>query len=131
MPFYSTFFFIFILASIGLPGTSGFIGEFLILIGAFKYNYLIALFAAIGVILSACYALWMYKRVVFGKISNDKINNLLDLNKREIISIIPLVIIAILLGIYPNIILDTISESSNNIIETFNQKTNLEVVKNE
>ena len=63
--------------------------------------------------------------------ANDKINNLLDLNKREIISIIPLVIIAILLGIYPNIILDTISESSNNIIETFNQKTNLEVVKNE
>ena len=57
MPFYSTFFFIFILASIGLPGTSGFIGEFLILIGAFKYNYLIALFAATGVILSACYAL--------------------------------------------------------------------------
>ena len=112
-----------------MPGTSGFIGEFLILIGAFKYNYLIALFAATGVILSACYALWMYKRVVFGKISNDKINNLLDLNKREIISIIPLVIIAILLGIYPNIILDTISESSNNIIETFNQKTNLDVVK--
>ena len=72
MPKFSALFLIFILASIGLPGTSGFIGEFLILLGVFKYNYFVALLAALGVILSACYGLWLYK-VVFGKITNSKL----------------------------------------------------------
>jgi len=113
MPKYAIMFMIFILGSLGLPGTSGFVGEILVLIGSFKYNYLVAFFAATGVVLSACYSLWLYRRVVFGEIKNEKIKGLLDLNKNEILILTPLIVMTILLGFYPSIVLDMISTSVN------------------
>ena len=120
MPKYAIMFMVFTLGSLGLPGTSGFIGEILVLIGSFKYNYWIAFFAASGVILSACYSLWLYRRVVFGKILNSKIQNLVDLTKTEYLILTPLLIMTIVLGFYPALVLDLISPSvekiSNNMI---------------
>ena len=92
IPKYSILFMIFVLASLGLPGTSGFIGEFLILMGAFKDNFLVAVIASIGVILGAAYILWMYKRVVFGKIVNSDLKQMLDLNKSELFILLCLAI---------------------------------------
>jgi len=122
MPKYSIIFMIFILAGLGLPGTSGFVGEFLVLIGAFKSNYLVSFFAATGVVLSACYSLWLYRRVVFGEISNDNVKSLKDVNQYELFTLLPLVFLAIVLGIFPNIILDTISVSVENIVSVYNSK---------
>src|SRR6056300_173332 len=122
MPRYSVIFLVFILAGLGLPGTSGFVGEFLVLIGAFKANYLVAFFAATGVVLSACYSLWLYRRVIFGTIANDNVKLLKEINKTELVTLLPLVFLTILLGIFPNIILDTISVSVENVVSTYNEK---------
>jgi NADH-quinone oxidoreductase subunit M len=122
MPKYSIIFMIFILASLGLPGTSGFIGEILVLIGIFKINYLVAFFAAIGVILSACYSLWLYRRVVFGEMTNDNVKSLKDLSSSEFVILIPLLVLTIALGIFPNIILDTTSVSVENVVTVYNTK---------
>ena len=122
MPNYAIVFMIFILASLGLPGTSGFVGEILVLIGIFKTNYLVAFFAATGVVLSACYSLSLYRRVSFGEITNDKVKVLKDMNYSEFITLIPLLILVILLGVYPNIILDTISTSVENLVSVYNAK---------
>ena len=122
MPKYSIIFMIFILAGLGLPGTSGFVGEFLVLIGAFKANYFVSFFAATGVVLSACYSLWLYRRVVFGEVSNENVKSLKDVNKYELFTLLPLVFLAIVLGIFPNIILDTISVSVENIVSVYNSK---------
>jgi len=115
MPKYAVMFMVFTLGSLGLPGTSGFVGEILVLIGSFKYNYWIAFFAAIGVVLSACYSLWLYRRVVFGKINNFKIEKLTDLNIREYFILTPLLIMTIVLGFYPALILDLISSSVDKV----------------
>jgi NADH-quinone oxidoreductase subunit M len=125
MPKYSIFFMVFILASLGLPGTSGFIGEFLVLIGVFKVNYLVSLLAATGVVLSACYSLWLYRRVVFGEMTNDNVRSLKDINKFEVMTLLPLLILTIVLGIFPNIILDTISTSVENVVTIYNSKISL------
>ena len=125
MPKYSIFFMVFILASLGLPGTSGFVGEFLVLIGVFKVNYLVSLLAATGVVLSACYSLWLYRRVVFGEVTNDNVRNLKDINKFEVMTLLPLLILTIVLGIFPNIILDTISTSVENVVTIYNSKISL------
>ncbi|MDC1538917.1 NADH-quinone oxidoreductase subunit M [Pelagibacteraceae bacterium] len=122
MPNYAIVFMIFILASLGLPGTSGFVGEILVLIGIFKTNYLVAFFAATGVVLSACYSLSLYRRVCFGEINNDKVKVLKDMSYSEFITLIPLLILVILLGVYPNIILDTISTSVENLVSVYNTK---------
>ena len=122
MPNYAIVFMVFILASVGLPGTSGFIGEILVLIGIFKTNYLVAFFAATGVVLSACYSLSLYRRVSFGEITNDKVKALKDMNYSEFITLIPLLVLVILLGVYPNIILDTISTSVENLVSVYNAK---------
>jgi NADH-quinone oxidoreductase subunit M len=122
MPNYAIVFMVFILASIGLPGTSGFVGEILVLIGIFKTNYLVAFFAATGVVLSACYSLSLYRRVSFGEITNDKVKALKDMNYSEFITLIPLLVLVILLGVYPNIILDTISISVENLVSIYNVK---------
>ena len=122
MPNYAIVFMVFILASVGLPGTSGFIGEILVLIGIFKTNYLVAFFAATGVVLSACYSLSLYRRVSFGEITNDKVKALKDMNYSEFITLIPLLVLVILLGVYPNIILDTISTSVENLVSVYNVK---------
>jgi NADH-quinone oxidoreductase subunit M len=115
MPKYAIMFMVFTLGSLGLPGTSGFVGEILVLIGSFKYNYWVAFFAASGVILSACYSLWLYRRVVFGKILNSKVQNLVDLTKTEYLILTPLLIMTIVLGFYPALVLDLISPSVEKI----------------
>ncbi len=120
MPNYSVVFMIIMLASIGLPGTSGFIGEFLTLLGVFKYNKIIAVFATTGIIFSAIYMLYLYKRIIFGVISNEKLEVITDLNLREKIIMIPLIIVIILMGIFPNIFLEPMHLSVQNILNNYN-----------
>ena len=105
MPKYAVALLIFTMANVGLPGTSGFIGEFLTLIGVFKVNTWVALFATTGVILSAAYALWLYRRVIFGVLSKESLKNMLDLSTRERAIIYPLVALVIFFGVYPTPIL--------------------------
>jgi NADH-quinone oxidoreductase subunit M len=101
MPLYATFFMIITMSSIGLPTLNGFIGEFTILIGAFHHSWIWALIAASGIVLGAAYMLWMYQRVFFGEITNDKNKDLADLNLREQWTLIPLIIMAFWIGLYP------------------------------
>ena len=116
MPKYSVVFMLFVLASIGLPGTSGFIGEFLVILGAFQKNSFIALFAALGIILSAIYMLYLYKKIIFGTLENEKLKEILDLNLREKLILYPLVLAVIIIGIFPNIFLDPMRMSIEQII---------------
>ena len=120
MPKYSIFLMIFTLAAIGLPGTSGFIGEFLILIGAFQDNFFVAAIASLGVILGAAYMLWLYKRVVFGKLENKELLTISDLNKSEMFVLACLALPVIFFGFYPEPILKTIEVSVSNLIEMYN-----------
>jgi len=120
MPVFAALFLIFTMANIGLPGTSGFVGEFLSLIGVFKVNIYVAIFATTGVILSAAYALWLYKRVVFGEITNKAIEELKDIDTREYVILFPLAILIILFGVYPNMIIELTSASTSNLIENYN-----------
>ena len=119
MPNYAVVLMIFILASVGLPGTSGFIGEFLVIIGAFKSNTFIAFFAALGIILGAVYMLYLYKNIIFGKLSNNKLNEILDLDIREKIILYPLVFMIIIIGIFPNLFLDPMRLSIDLIISNY------------
>ena len=116
MPKYALLFMIFTLAALGLPGTSGFIGEFLILLGIFQVNYLVAVLASLGVILAAAYMLWLYKRVIFGIVKNSEIKKLKDLNKIEMFVFASLAFLIILFGFYPDPLLKTISTSVDNLI---------------
>ncbi len=125
MPRYAVMLMVFTLASIGLPGTSGFIGEFLILLGAFKKSFLVATIASVGVILGAVYMLWLYKRVVFGKIINSDLMKITDLNKSEIFILSCLALLTIFFGFYPEPLLKTIDPSIGNLIETYNYNINL------
>ena len=120
MPKYSIFLMIFTLAAIGLPGTSGFIGEFLILIGAFQDNFFVAAIASLGVILGAAYMLWLYKRVIFGKLENKELLTISDLNKSEMFILTCLALPVIFFGFYPEPILKTIEVSVSNLIEMYN-----------
>ena len=119
MPIYSTVFMIFVLASVGLPGTSGFVGEFLVIIGAFKFSSYVAFGAALGIILSAIYMLYLYKRIIFGIIKNEKLKNILDLDLREKIILIPLVISVLIIGIFPNLFLEPMRLPIELIINNF------------
>jgi NADH-quinone oxidoreductase subunit M len=120
IPKYSVLFMLFTLAALGLPGTSGFIGEFLILMGAFKDNFLIAVIASLGVILGAAYMLWLYKRVVFGKLVNNDLNKLTDLDKSEYFILISLALPTLFFGFYPEPLFNTIEVSVNDLIEMYN-----------
>ena len=111
---------IFVLASLGLPGTSGFIGEFLILMGAFKDNFLVAVLASIGVILGAAYILWLYKRVVFGKLTNSELKKMTDLNKSEIFVLSSLALPILFFGFYPEPLINTIEVSISDLIKMYN-----------
>ena len=113
-------FMIFTLGGVGLPGTSGFIGEFLILMGAFKKNFLVATIASLGVILAAAYMLWLYKRVVFGDLINKDLLKMVDLKKYEIIILWALAIPTIFFGFYPEPLINTVEVSIKNLIETHN-----------
>ena len=119
MPQYSVAFMIFMLASVGLPGTSGFIGEFLIILGAFKYNTFVAFFATSGIILGAVYMLFLYKNIIFGTITNEKLKDILDLDFREKIILYPLIIMVIVIGIFPNIFLNPMRIPIEIIISNF------------
>ncbi|NUM42906.1 MAG: NADH-quinone oxidoreductase subunit M, partial [Leptospiraceae bacterium] len=100
-PLYSIFFMIAILSSVGLPGMNGFVGEFLVLLGTMKFNVVLAIIAATGVVWAACYLLWFTKRILFGEVTNSKNLSLKDLNTREIFVLLPMVILIFWLGIYP------------------------------
>ena len=121
VPIFATFLMIASLSSIGLPGLNGFVGEFLILLGSFKSAVLdswwYTIFAASGVIFAAIYLLWMYQRVVFGEVKNPKLNDLSDMNTREMLVLIPIFIFIVWIGIYPSTFLNVSKASSKNIIE--------------
>jgi len=125
MPKYAIVLMVFTLAAIGLPGTSGFIGEFLILIGTFKKSFLVATIASLGVILAAAYMLWLYKRIIFGEIIKDEIKKLMDLNKTEFIILSFLAFPIILFGFYPEPLLNTVEISIIDLIEMYNNNINL------
>ena len=120
IPKYSVLFMIFTLASLGLPGTSGFIGEFLILMGAFKDNILVAVLASLGVILGAAYILWLYKRVIFGELINEDLKKMVDLDKSEYFILISLALPILFFGFYPEPLFNTIEVSINNLISMYN-----------
>ena len=122
MPKYAVMLMVFTLAAIGLPGTSGFVGEFLILIGAFQKSILVATIASLGVILGAAYMLWLYRRVVFGKLINNDLLKMLDLNKSEIFILSCLAVPTLFFGFYPEPLLNTIEVSISNLIDTYNYK---------
>jgi NADH-quinone oxidoreductase subunit M len=117
MPLYATFFLVITMSSIGLPTLNGFIGEFTILIGAFNHSWVWALFAASGIVLGAGYMLWMYQRVFFGELTNDKNKDLKDLNLREQWTLIPLVIIAFWIGLYPKPFFDRMAPTVDRVLE--------------
>jgi NADH-quinone oxidoreductase subunit M len=118
MPKYAVAFLIFTMANVGLPGTSGFVGEFLTLLGAFKVNTWVALFATTGVILSAAYALWLYRRVVFGALTKESLKGMLDLSLREKVILYPLVVLVIFYGVYPSALLNSTSASVDALVNT-------------
>ena len=111
MPLYAFCFMVFTMGNVGLPGTSGFVGEFLTLLSAFKVDTSVAFFATFGVILSAAYALWLYRRVIFGVLEKPALKAISDLSMREIVVLAPLVILTILFGIYPAPVLDVTAVS--------------------
>jgi NADH-quinone oxidoreductase subunit M len=116
MPVYATIFMIVTLSSIGLPGLNGFIGEFLILLGAFKTNMVYATIAATGVIFAACYMLWMFQRVVWGQVTNEKNKELKDLSWREILIFAPLLLFIVWIGVYPSTFLDKTKVTTENFL---------------
>jgi len=121
MPFYAAFFMVFTLANIGLPGTSGFVGEFLTLLAAFRFNSWLAIFGTTGIILSAAYALWLYRRLIFGTLEKPSLKAIADLTPREIAFLAPLVVITIVLGVYPKPIFDVTRASVAHLVELHHQ----------
>jgi NADH-quinone oxidoreductase subunit M len=119
MPLYAVAFLIFTMANVGLPGTSSFVGEFLSLLGAFRTNPWVAFFATTGVILSAAYALWLYRRVVYGTLDKPALQGIRDLVPREIVLLAPLVVLVIYYGVNPNPILDSFSASTDNLVRGY------------
>jgi NADH:ubiquinone oxidoreductase subunit 4 (chain M) len=119
MPKYAFLFMIFTLGALGLPGTSNFIGEFMVLVGVFQKNSIVAVLASLGVILAAAYMLWLYRRVIFGKMVSANIKDMSDLNKTEIYIFISLAFLTLFFGIYPEPLFNTIDVSVNNIINEY------------
>jgi NADH-quinone oxidoreductase subunit M len=125
MPLYAVAFMVFTMANIGLPGTSGFIGEFLTMLGTFRINSWVALFSATGVILSAAYALYLYRRIIFGVLDKPGLKDILDLSGREIALLGPLLALTLYYGIHPGPILDTSAASVQAMIKTFDESTKI------
>ena len=120
MPAYALIFMFFTMANVGLPGTSGFVGEFLTLMGIFQVNTWVALFATSGVILSAAYALWLYRRVVMGDLIKESLKSITDMGTRERVIFAPLVVMTLLLGVYPALALDVIAPAVENLVSNYN-----------
>ncbi len=129
MPKYAFVFMIFVLAALGLPGTSGFVGEFLVLVGTFQINIFVAVLASLGVILAAAYMLWLYKRVIFGKMASSEIKEMADLNKTEIYIFASLVFLTLFFGIYPEPLFNTIDISVSNLIDNYQTDLNFYLVQ--
>lgn len=119
MPVYAVIFMVFTMANVGLPGTAGFVGEFLTLLGAFRANPWVAFIATSGVILSACYALWLYRRVVFGELVKPELKDIKDLNGREIAILVPLVVLTIWYGVQPHTILDAFAAPTEMLLKNY------------
>jgi len=119
MPRYAFAFMVFTMANVGLPGTSGFIGEFLTMFGAFQVNTWVAFFSAFGLIFSAGYALWLYRRVIFGALTKESLKGILDLDRREIVVLVPLIILTILFGFWPAPILDATAASVGLVADNY------------
>jgi len=129
MPKYAFIFMIFSLAALGLPGTSGFVGEFLILLGVFQVSIIVTVLASLGIILAAAYMLWLYGRVVFGRIANSDLKNMKDLNKTELYIFSSLVILVIFFGFYPDPMFRTVDVSINNLIENYQMNLNFHLAE--
>ncbi len=119
MPLYALVFMVFTMANVGLPGTSGFVGEFMTLLGTFKVSIPTAFFATTGVILSACYALWLYRKVVFGALVKPSLMSIKDLTLRECLTLFPLVALTILFGVYPKPVLDMSAASVQQLVNNY------------
>ena len=119
MPVYAAVFLLFTLANVGLPGTSGFIGEFLTLIGTFRVNITVATLATLGVILSACYALWLYRKVIFGKLEKPALAAITDMGWRETAIFAPLIVLTLWLGFYPKPVLDMSAASVTALLDNY------------
>jgi len=117
MPKYAFVFMVMTLASVGLPGTSGFVGEFLVIVGAFRANTWVALLATTGIILGAAYMLWLYRKVIFGELTKDDLKGMLDLDRREVAIFAPLVFVVFWMGIYPESFLEVMRVSVDNVIK--------------
>ena len=123
MPAYAMLFMLFTMANVGLPGTSGFIGEFLTLMGIFQVNTIIAAIATLGVIFSAAYALWLYRRVVMGDLIKESLKTITDMTRREKAIFAPLVVMTILLGVYPSLVTDIIGPSTEALVSHYDTAT--------
>jgi NADH-quinone oxidoreductase subunit M len=121
MPLYAVAFLVFTLANVGLPGTSGFIGEFLTLIGTFRVSTWTAFAATFGVILSACYALWLYRRVVMGALTKPPLAAIKDLDYRELITLTPLAVLTVLFGVFPQPLLNMSAVAVRQLVENYHQ----------
>jgi NADH-quinone oxidoreductase subunit M len=124
MPLYACIFMLFTMANVGLPGTSGFVGEFLTLLGTFQSNTLVALLATTGVILSAGYALWLYARVVFGKLEKGELQWMPDVTPRELLTLAPLAVFTLLFGVFPWLVTDMYSASVDSLMDSLKAATN-------
>jgi NADH-quinone oxidoreductase subunit M len=120
MPLYAFVFMVFTMANVGLPGTSGFVGEFMTLLGTFKVSITTAFFATFGVILSACYALWLYRKIVFGALTKPSLASIKDMTFRECLTLFPLVALTILFGVYPKPVLDMSAASVLQLVNNYN-----------
>jgi NADH-quinone oxidoreductase subunit M len=123
MPAFALVFMLFTMANVGLPGTSGFVGEFLTLTAAFRANTWIAFGATSGVILSAAYALWLYRRVIFGDLIKENLKSITDMDRRERLMMAPLIIMTLVLGVYPALVLDLIGPSVGALVQQFQSAT--------
>jgi len=119
MPVYAFVFLLFALASVGLPGTSGFVGEILVLVGAFKANTWVAALIATGMVLGAAYMLYLYRRVIFGELTKEHLMKIADLDRREILIFAPLVVIVLWMGVYPESFLGAIEVSVANLVKDY------------
>tara|TARA_X000001036_G_C20341658_1_gene668776 strand:- start:28 stop:729 length:702 start_codon:yes stop_codon:yes gene_type:complete len=128
LPNFSLIFIIFVLGALGLPGTTGFIGEFLVLLGTFKVNYIVAILASTGVILCAAYMLWMAKRVIFGKNNSSAVSTLKDINYLEGSILIILCLVSLVFGFYPEPLLNTMDISVNGIIDNHQNELTVNLI---
>jgi NADH-quinone oxidoreductase subunit M len=120
---------IFTLGALGLPGTSGFVGEFLVLIGVFQKNATVAVLASLGIILAAAYMLWLYRRIIFGRLLSAEVKKMTDIDKTELSIFVSLIILILIFGFYPDLLLNTIDVSVDNLINNYQIDLNLHLAQ--